>query len=66
VARIVDIVPGSRVEWDTAGGAVARAEVVSVSRDGIAVRSSDGHVDYHPTGAFLGLQDIVARWRVTE
>ena len=64
MARIVDLAPGSRVEWTTAGGAVARAEVVSISRDGIAVRSSDGHVDYHPTGAFLGLQDIVARWRV--
>jgi hypothetical protein len=64
MARLTDLRPGSVVEWDTAGGAVARATVVSISRDGIAVRSSDDHVDYHPTGLFMGLQDIVARWRI--
>lgn len=64
MALIKDITAGTLVEWTTAGGAVARSLVVGVSRDGISVRSSDGFIDYHPTGLYTSLDDIVQRWTV--
>lgn len=66
MAQTADIKTGSVVEWPTAGGAVARSLVVGVSRDGISVRSSDGFIDYHPTGLYTSLDDIVRRWTVVD
>lgn len=61
---IADIKPGTFVEWTVAGGDIARVEVISIDRDGVIVRSSDGHTDYHPTSAYVSLDDIVRRWRL--
>lgn len=64
MAQTADIKAGTLVEWTTAGGGVARSTVVAVSRDGISVAASDGYIDYHPTGLYTTLDDIVARWRI--
>lgn len=60
-----DLRSGLKVEWNPAGGGIAVVEIVAFSADGISVRSSDGHVEYHPTSAWITLDDICARWRVS-